>query len=156
MPIYAPSRYHNLLTLKKNLLVSTEINSSSLLQNSSLHSKLHCIATMDISWLPLATTVLDCLLISGYLSHDDRNNSALLAESVTLVRASKMSAIWQYFTLENPTSKTAMCTVCKASVSRGGTSVGHWKRRILPLNGSFGATVQFDRFQIHLWNCPKP
>lgn len=34
-----------------------------------------------------------------------------------------MSAVWKYFTVETPQSKTATCNVCKAVVPRGGTSV---------------------------------
>lgn len=34
-----------------------------------------------------------------------------------------MSAVWKYFLLETPQSKTATCNVCKAVVPRGGSSV---------------------------------
>lgn len=37
-----------------------------------------------------------------------------------------MSAVWSYFTLETPQSKTATCNVCKAAIPRGGTSVASY------------------------------
>ena len=37
-----------------------------------------------------------------------------------------MSAVWQYFTLDAPTSKTATCNVCREKISRGGTSVANF------------------------------
>ncbi len=78
------------------------------------------------------------------------SNSVVLVESETLVRASKMSTIWWHFTLENPTSERR-CVQC-ARHQFGGW---HWCWPLIsPLNGSFGATVQFTRSQIHLWNCP--
>lgn len=43
----------------------------------------------------------------------------LISGGVTLAKASKMSVIWQHFTLENPTGKTATFTVRKVLVSRG-------------------------------------
>ena len=37
-----------------------------------------------------------------------------------------MSAIWQYLTLDNPTSKTATCSVSKAVIQRVGTNVANF------------------------------
>ena len=37
-----------------------------------------------------------------------------------------MSAVWQYFTVAFPTSKTATCNICKEAISRGGTSVANF------------------------------
>ena len=37
-----------------------------------------------------------------------------------------MSAVWNYFKLTGEKSKTAECNLCKASVSRGGSSVGNF------------------------------
>ena len=37
-----------------------------------------------------------------------------------------MSAVLQYSTLDNPISKTLTCSVYKAEISRGGTSVANF------------------------------
>ena len=34
-----------------------------------------------------------------------------------------MSAVWRYYSVEGPQSKTATCNVCKAAISMGGSSV---------------------------------
>ena len=36
-----------------------------------------------------------------------------------------MSAVWQYFTVDVPTSKTVTCNICIEAISRGGTSVAN-------------------------------
>ncbi len=52
----------------------------------------------------------------------DRQLSGNLLHSKYL-SALNMSLIWKYFTLDTSASSTANCTICKAKVSRGGSSV---------------------------------
>ncbi|KAI2666682.1 Zinc finger BED domain-containing protein 4 [Labeo rohita] len=40
--------------------------------------------------------------------------------------ARSMSAVWQYFRLDQPASKTATCIICQAAISRGGTSISNF------------------------------
>ncbi|KAI2649262.1 Zinc finger BED domain-containing protein 4 [Labeo rohita] len=42
------------------------------------------------------------------------------------IRARSMSAVWQYFRLDQPASKTATCIICQAAISRGGTSISNF------------------------------
>lgn len=37
-----------------------------------------------------------------------------------------MLAVWQYFRLDQPASKTATCLICHAAISRGGTSISNF------------------------------
>lgn len=37
-----------------------------------------------------------------------------------------MSAVWEFFTLDSPTSKTAKCKVCAKDIPRGGTKVANF------------------------------
>ncbi len=52
----------------------------------------------------------------------DRQLSGNLLHSKYL-SALNMSLIWKYFTLDTSASSTANCSICKAKVSRGGSSV---------------------------------
>ena len=49
--------------------------------------------------------------------------SQLAGEHWAALWLANMSAVWKYFTLETPQSKTAKCNVCKAIIQRGGSSL---------------------------------
>ncbi|KAI2648703.1 Zinc finger BED domain-containing protein 4 [Labeo rohita] len=49
-----------------------------------------------------------------------------LFRAAKYIRARSMSAVWQYFRLDQPASKTATCIKCQAAISRGGTSISNF------------------------------
>ena len=57
-------------------------------------------------------------------------------------RASNISAIWRYF---SPTSETGMCSVCKAAIWRGGTSVASFEPSLLKLYETVREQLEAER-----------
>ncbi|XP_052393278.1 zinc finger BED domain-containing protein 4-like [Carassius gibelio] len=57
-----------------------------------------------------------------------------------------MSAVWQYFTVDFPTSKTAKCNICKEAISRGGTNVANFNTSNLIKHLKTRHTKEHDEF----------